>query len=75
MDHRTCNLCGINHTPAACPNRSKAEDYTLEKPKRYRITNRASSQTCEASAFSADQACRKLGWMIGDCHVQELGVG
>lgn len=55
--------------------RSKPEDYTLEKPKRYRITNRKTQQSGEASAFSADEACRKLGWLIGDCFVKEVGVG
>lgn len=55
--------------------RLKPEDYTLEKPKRYRITNRVTQQTYEASAFSATEACQKLGWMIGDCYVKELGVG
>lgn len=51
------------------------KDYTLVKPKRYRITNRVTKQTYEASAFSADEACRKLGWVIGDCFVKEIGEG
>jgi hypothetical protein len=55
--------------------RNKPEDYTLVKAKRYRITNRATRQTYEASALSADEACRKLGWLIGDCFVEEIGVG
>ena len=50
-------------------------DYTLEKPNRYRITNRVTNQTYEASAFSADEACQKLGWLIGDCYVREIGRG
>ena len=48
----------------------KPEDYALVKAKRYRITNRITHQTYEASAFSADEACRKLGWLIGDCFVR-----
>lgn len=50
----------------------KPEDYTLERTKRYRITNRVTNQTYEASAFSADEACRKLGWLIGDCYILEM---
>jgi len=53
----------------------KPSDYTLEKAKRYRITNRVTKQIYEASAFSADEACRKLGWLIGDCFVEELKLG
>jgi len=55
--------------------RLKPTDYTLEKPKRYQVTNRVTKQTYQASAFSAEEACRKLGWMIGDCYVKELGEG
>jgi len=51
------------------------EDFTLEKPKRYRVTNRITKQTYEASAFAADIACKKLGWLIGDCFVEEIGIG
>jgi len=49
-------------------------DYRLEPTNRYRITNRVTKQTYQASAFSADEACRKLGWMIGDCHVKVLTI-
>lgn len=51
-----------------CPGLS----YTLEKAKRYRVTNRITKQTYQASAFSADVACKKLGWLIGDCFVEEI---
>lgn len=53
----------------------KPIDYTLEKPTRYQITNRVTNQTYQASAFSVDEACRKLGWMIGDCYIKEIGIG
>lgn len=53
----------------------KPQDYILSKPTRYRVTNRITNQTYEASAFSADEACRKLGWLIGNCYIQEIGVG
>lgn len=56
--------------PHKCP-----RAYTLAKPKRYRITHRQDNLSGEASAFSADEACRKLGWLIGDCHVREIGEG
>lgn len=55
--------------------RIKPQDYTLEQPFRYRITNRVTKQTYEASAFSADEACRKLGWLIGDCFARKIGGG
>jgi len=49
--------------------------FTLEKAKRYQVTNRVTQQTYQASAFSADEACRKLGWLIGNCHVKILSKG
>ena len=50
----------------------KPEDYTLSRTNRYRITNRVTKQTYEASAFSADEACQKLGWVIGDCFIKKI---
>lgn len=50
----------------------KPEDYTLKRTNRYEITNRITRQTYQASAFSADEACRKLGWTIGVCFVREI---
>ncbi len=52
-----------------------ASRYTLEQAKRYQVTNRVTKQTYKVSAFSADDACRKLGWVIGDCHVKILSIG
>lgn len=52
--------------------RLKPQDYTLERAKRYLVKNRITGLEGQASAFSADEACRKLGWMIGDCFVKEL---
>lgn len=57
------------------PRIKKPQDFTLQLARRYRITNRVTNQTYEASAFSADEACRKLGWLIGDCYVKEIGTG
>ena len=37
---------------------------------RYIITNRITKDKDEVDAPSAQDACRKLKWMIGDCHVQ-----
>jgi len=51
---------------------ANATDYTLARAKRYQVTNRVTNQTYQASAFSADEACRKLGWLIGDCYVKVL---
>ena len=59
----------------ATENQLKPEDFTLQQPMRYRVTNRVTKQTYEASAFSADEACRKLGWLIGDCYIQEIRRG
>jgi len=50
-------------------------NYSLEKATRYRVTNRITKQTYQASALSADEACKKLGWLIGNCFVEELGLG
>jgi len=51
-------------------NKIKPEDYILVKAKRYRVTNRITHQTYEASALSADEACKKLGWLIGNCYIK-----
>jgi hypothetical protein len=32
---------------------------------KYRVTNRITSETKEVVANSAQEACEKLGWMIG----------
>ncbi len=55
-------------------NRYSYPDYTLERANRYQVTNRVTNQTYQASAFSADEACRKLGWLVGDCFVKELST-
>ena len=39
---------------------------------RYRVTNRKTDQTMEIRADSAQEACQKLGWMIGWCYVKRL---
>jgi len=39
--------------------------------KRYRIRNRITRQWWEGLAESAQEACQKAGWMIGDCWVRE----
>ncbi len=55
-----------------CPN---LPNVTLQRAPRYEVINRTTNQKAQASAFSADEACRKLGWMIGDCYVRKIGVG
>jgi len=42
---------------------------------RYRITNRITRETFEVEAPFAQDACERLGWMIGDCHVRLLREG
>jgi len=43
---------------------------------RYRIMNRITKQWWDGEADSAQQACEKAGWLIGDCWVrQELSPG
>jgi len=44
-----------------------------ERAPRYRIKHRPTGAVAEVSATTAGQACRMLGWMIGDCYVLELG--
>ena len=38
--------------------------------KTYRIMNRITKQWWEGEAQSAQEACQKAGWMIGDCWVR-----
>jgi len=38
----------------------------------YRITNRITHETVTIGADSAQEACEKVGWLIGDCYVQVL---
>ena len=40
--------------------------------KGYKIINRETKEQAEVIAESAQEACQKLGWVIGDCFVQEL---
>jgi len=41
------------------------------KTKRYTIMNRVTKEWWEGEALSAQEACKKSGWMIGDCWVRE----
>jgi hypothetical protein len=38
--------------------------------KTYRIMNRITKEWWEGEADSAQEACHKAGWMIGDCWVR-----
>lgn len=40
----------------------------------YRITNRETRKTHDVEADSAQEACRRCGWGIGQCYVQDLGT-
>jgi len=39
--------------------------------KRYRVMNKITNKFGEEEAESAQEACEKLGWSIGDCWVRE----
>jgi len=39
---------------------------------RYRITSRITKEVYEIDAPTAQDACERLGWMIGDCHVRKM---
>ena len=43
-----------------------------EQWKLYRIKNRITGEETEVGAWSAQEACWKLGWMIGVCYVHEI---
>ena len=38
--------------------------------KHYRITFRGTKERYDVKATSAQEACIKVGWQIGDCYVQ-----
>ena len=40
----------------------------------YYIENRITKEIVKVAANSAQEACQKAGWLIGDCWVSELGV-
>ena len=40
--------------------------------KTYRITHRIDGDRITIEAESAHEACAKMDWMIGHCHVEEL---
>jgi len=42
---------------------------------RYRVTNRATKESYEIEAPFAQDACRRLGWLIGFCHVALVREG
>lgn len=39
---------------------------------RYRVTNRVTKETQEVEAPSAQEACQRLGWLIGDCYIVKI---
>ena len=39
---------------------------------RYKIENRETKEAHEVEAQSAQEACGKLGWMIGGCYVKQI---
>jgi len=39
--------------------------------KRYRILNRVTGEWAEVYADSAQEACQKARWLIGDCWVRQ----
>jgi len=45
----------------------------VESWKLYKIKNRITGEEKEIGAKSAQEACWKLGWMVGGCYVQEIG--
>ncbi len=42
---------------------------------RYRVENRVTKEVAEVEAPYAQDACKLLGWMIGDCHVERIREG
>jgi len=44
---------------------------TPAKGKEYYIWNRITKELHVVIALSAQEACEKVGWMIGDCQVKE----
>ena len=40
----------------------------------YQVTERATGESARVHAESAQDACAKVGWMIGYCFVKELSV-
>ena len=45
---------------------------TPEKGKEYGVWNRITKELKWVIAESAQEACEKVGWMIGDCQVKEV---
>jgi hypothetical protein len=41
---------------------------------RYLVMERASKEAAVVEAASAQEACESLGWMIGNCYVQQVQV-
>ncbi len=55
----------------------KEERMETEKPtegKEYCVRNRHTKEMQYVVALSAQEACEKLGWMIGDCQVKEVVI-
>jgi len=40
----------------------------------YRITNRITKEIQNIRALSAQEACEALGWLIGNCYVENRGA-
>ena len=41
----------------------------------YRITNRVTKERAQVEAPFAQVACERLGWLIGNCHVELIREG
>ena len=41
----------------------------------YRITNRITKERAQVDAPFAQVACERLGWLIGNCHVELIREG
>ena len=41
----------------------------------YRITNRITKERAQVEAPFAQVACERLGWLIGNCHVELIREG
>lgn len=43
----------------------------IEENKTYKVKNRITKEVWNVEAKSAQEACQKVGWLIGDCFVEE----
>lgn len=56
----------------ASKRKTHSRPISVKRAKQYHILNRVTKEEVDIEAPSAQEACEKMGWMVGDCYVREI---